>query len=354
VKPYQELTRRGRLRRLGQLARAALEAYGLAGARLKLLQASGNVTFRVDAAGSPPVQVDRDLYVEHRYALRMHEPGYQSDAAIASELAWLAALRRDADLPVPEPVPALSGELLVEVGIPGVPEPRRCSLLRWVRGRMLTPQHVSPQHLRAVGRLMARMHRHAAHWQPPAGFSRPRYDWEGLYGDNPLVKVPASVVWPLLPRAHIEPFTMVTGQLRQVMEDLGQGPDAFGLIQADLAVGANVLFQGGQARAIDFDDCAFGYWMFDLGVALSEWWGSEAFPWVREALLEGYVEFRSLPDEQLQHLELFIAAWHAFEMYWATAGGYRFPSARQAYAKWAERAAQDLRKYFDRDRCIER
>lgn len=226
MKPYQELTYRGRLRRLGQLAQVALEAYGLAGARLKLLQDSGNVTYRVDAPSPAPAQVDQDLYVAQRYALRMHEPGYQSDAAIASELSWLAALRRDADLPVPEPVPALSGELLVEVGIPGVPEPRRCSLLRWVRGRMLTPQHVSPRHLRAVGRIMARMHQHAARWQPPAGFSRPRYDWAGLYGDTPLVKVPASVVWPLLPRAHIEPFTAVTGQLRQVMEELGQGPGA--------------------------------------------------------------------------------------------------------------------------------
>lgn len=44
---------------------------------------------------------------------------------------WLAAMRRDADLPVPEPVPALDGRPLTQASMLGVPGERNCSLLRW-------------------------------------------------------------------------------------------------------------------------------------------------------------------------------------------------------------------------------
>jgi Ser/Thr protein kinase RdoA (MazF antagonist) len=333
------LTRLGRLRRLRALAWAALRAFGLAPAsasptepRLTLIRDAGNVTYRVRVP---------QAFTGAEYLLRLHEPGYQSVEAITSELEWLVALCRDTDLGVPEPVRTPDGQLSVEVGVPGVPQPRRCSLLRWVSGRMRT-RGFAPRHARAVGRLMAGLHEHAAGWQLPPGFTRPRYDWQGLFGDNDLVQVPAGEVWPRLPRRHRRSFERVTGELQRVMEAWGEGPEAFGLIHADVSVGANVLFGGDEARAIDFDDCAFGYWMFDLGVALSALRAGEGD--LREALHGGYSEVRSLPREQWARLGLFGAAWYAFEVYWATAGMVRYPEAREAYARWAERAGGDLER----------
>lgn len=341
MKPFEELTRRGRVRRYRQLARVALAAYGLSEARLRFIRDAGNVTFRVDASSQSPFEPGSERTFRNHCVLRIHESGYQTPEAITSELEWLAALRRDTDLAVPEPVRTLDGELSVEIQIPGIPEPRRCSLLRWMKGRMHA-QGLRPSHLRALGRLTAGLHEHAAHWQPPPGFTRPRYDWDGLFGDNDFVKAPADEVWAQIPKPYYEPFERVTSQVRQVMDELGQGRDAFGLIHADIGIGANVLFESGEARAIDFDDCAFGYWMYDIGVALSEVRGEEAFPWYRDALLDGYTEIRSLPEEQWVHLDLFIATWHAFEMFWATSGAILFPGSRQAYDRWVERAAGDL------------
>jgi Ser/Thr protein kinase RdoA (MazF antagonist) len=340
VIPYEELARLGRLRRLRKLAQAALDAYGLAGARLTFIRYSGNGVYRVDDPKPASSKGRTSPYVENRYALRLHQPDYQVDQAIRSELEWLAALSRDTALAIPEPVRTLAGDLSVEVQIPGVPR-RRCSLLRWMKGRMLS-QSVRARHFKAVGRLMAGLHQHAARWQPSAGFTRPRYDWEGLFGDNDFVKAPAAEIRSQLPKPYYEPFMTVTNQVRQVMDELGQEEDAFGLIHADLSVGYNLLFSGGEASAIDFDDCAFGYWMFDLGVALSDWRQSESFPRYRDALLDGYAEISTLPEEQLAHLDLFIATWHAFEMAWAMAGVIRFPSHRQGYDRWVERAAKDL------------
>jgi len=349
MKPYQELTRLGRVRRMRRLAQAALDAYGLSGARFKFISYSGNTTFRVDVSGYELLKTESERYFPNHCVLRIHEPDYQALEAITSELTWLDALRRDTDLAVPEPLRTLEGELSVDVEVPGVPDRRRCSLLRWIKGRLLTnDMRLRPRHFRAIGRLLAGLHAHSTGWQPPAGFTRPRYDWNGLFGDNDLIKAPASEVWPHIPPHYREPFETVTGQVRQVMEAWGQGTDAFGLIHADIGIGANVLFGGGEARAIDFDDCAFGYWMYDVGVAMSEVYGDEAFPRYRDALREGYEEVRALPGEQWERLDLWVATWHAFEMYWATAGVVRFPDYREGYESWAERAGESM------VRCLER
>ena len=278
----------------------------------------------------------------------MHEPGYQSDAAIQSELEWLDALCQDTDLVVPEPQRALDGALFIEAQISGIPQPRRCSLLRWVTGRMIK-DGIRPNHYRTLGRLMAGLHDHSANWQHSTDFTRPRYDWDGLYGDNDFVKASASEAWAQIPDQYLQPFESVVYQVKDVMAEFGQDVDAFGLIHADIGIGANVLFGGSplEARPIDFDDCAFGYWMFNIGVALSEVRQTSDFHRFRDALFDGYSKVRSMPLEQWAHLELFIAAWHAFEVFWAAAGIVKFPQYRQAYGGWIERAAEDML------RCIE-
>lgn len=338
MKPYEELTRRGKMRRMRQLAQAAIDAYGFADARFQFVRTAGNTMFRVFVDNPRPTPVADDRYKEGQFLLRIHQPGYQTTGAIALEMAWLAGMSRDANLPVPEPVPTLDGRVLTQVSIAGVPEARNCSLLRWVNGRFLS-QGIRPHHLRAQGRLMARMHDFAAHWQPPAGLTKRRWDWDGLFKEVEGTDLPAGEVWPLVPEQYVAPFETVTQQVRQVMDDWGKGPDVYGLIHADLGVDANVLFWRGEARAIDFDDSGFGYWMYDLAVSLEHCRDDEAYPQLRDALLDGYAEFRSLPEEQLESLELFMAAFYVYLGLWAAAMTLRYPHYRQELYERLERAA---------------
>jgi Ser/Thr protein kinase RdoA (MazF antagonist) len=61
----------------------------------------------------------------------------------------------------------------------------------------------------------------------------------------------------------------------------------FGLIHADLHQ-ENYLFHGKQVRAIDFDDCGYGPFVYDLAVTLSELEHRADYPTLRAALLAGY------------------------------------------------------------------
>ena len=129
-RPYASLGRREQIARLRDLARAALVGYGLGDARLTLLRHEHNTTFRVDGGGATSV-------------LRINRPGVHAPATIASEMAWLQALRRDTGLGVPEPVAARDGALAVLAHAPGMPGPRVCVLVRHQSGASSTS--VSPR-----------------------------------------------------------------------------------------------------------------------------------------------------------------------------------------------------------------
>lgn len=348
MKPLEELTYLGQVRRLRRLAESALDAYGLEGAGLRLLHHGENTTFRVDAPDTGFSRRAEGRFIDNRFLLRIHRPGYQTASTIASELAWLSALRHDACLPVPEPLRSRDGELLIKVSAPGVPESRNCSLLRWQNGRKVGDR-LRPRHFAALGRLMARLHDHVAGWQTPPGFVRRHWDWEGLFGDNAGFNLRGREVWALVPPTYEEPFKEVASDMRDVMKALGKGPEVFALIHADLSLGrdGNVLFHGDEARAIDFDDCGFGYWVYDFAVPLAHWRLSEDWSRVRSALLDGYAQARPLVEEQLALLDIFIAARHVSEILWAIDIAQVNPAFRDGLDAWIAWAGRHVQHYLD-------
>ena len=184
----------------------------------------------------------------------MHRPArhgrnVDSAAAIGSELDWLTALRAGTDLLVPAPFRTAEGKLTTVAASPDVPEPRVCSVLRWMDGRIhaAAPR---PVHLRRLGSVMARLHNHAGQWASPPGFVRIRWDWETFFGDTMIYGgISAADVWDLLPGDLRRRFDRVASGMRGVMTHLGDGADSFGLIHADLHLGQRaVLARRGQGH----------------------------------------------------------------------------------------------------------
>ncbi len=313
MKPFEKLTYLGRVRRMRQFARHALNVYDFGDLQLKFLRQAGNTLFRVHET-FPSLKDNPDLFVPGQYVLRIHQPGYQAPAAIELELEWLSSMCRQADLPVPEPVRTLDGSLTTQAAIPGIPQEHLCSLLRWVKGRELKREEIQPRHYKALGELMARMHQHAAHWQPPAGLSKRNYDWDGLFLQEVEGGILSNESWLLLPPEYVEPFEIISKKVKQVMDQLGKGSDVYGLIHGDLGMGANVLFWNEDVRVIDFDDSGFGYYLFDLSVVLEDSQDHQIQPRFRDALLDGYSRLRPLSDDQAGNIDLFLAA---YAVYWS-------------------------------------
>jgi Ser/Thr protein kinase RdoA (MazF antagonist) len=310
VDAFASLSRRGQVGRLRRIGRSALATYGLEDARLTLQRHEQNTTFRVD---------ERD----GRFLLRINRPQVHTPDTIGSEMAWLSALRRDTDLAVPEPVAARDGSLVVVAHDPGVPEPHACVLLRWLDGRFIN-QRLAPAHLWRVGALTGQLQEYAATWKPPAGFLRPRVDT--LTNDAKVDSIAQSAA---LARRGDHPTAEDADRALQLVEALVSTDDgavfaralevvwattrtlanetgAFGLIHGDLHY-ENVLFHRGEARAIDFDDCGWGFHLYDLAVTLSELEDRPRYDQLRDALLEAYAQVRPVPDDHAIHVSaLFV------------------------------------------------
>lgn len=343
MKPYENLTRLGKLRRTRQITQAALEAYGFTNTQLKLMVDAGNTTYRVKAVDANPTK--GDIYEANCFSLRLHQPGYQGEGAVDSELEWLNALC-DAGIPAPQPVLTKSGKFSIEISIPELPS-RQCTMLRWVKGKMAI-RNVRPKHLKAIGRLIARLHEHSSRWKPSSKFVRRHYDRNGLWGDDTGTNLTGDEVRSKIPRKYLEDFNKITTDVEQVMEDWGKGSNVYGLIHADLGTKANVLFHKGEARPIDFDDGAYGYWMYDLAIPLCDWEGEDVWSSFREALLEGYLELCFIPSEQIEKLELFQAAFRAVEIFYGTACIIHYPESTY----WRDRreiAWKLMKRYLKRN-----
>jgi Ser/Thr protein kinase RdoA (MazF antagonist) len=89
------------------------------------------------------------------------------------------------------------------------------------------------------------------------------------------------------------------------MDRLGTAAHVFGLIHGDLNL-SNLLFAKGSVGAIDFEECAWGYYLSDIAVTLYqiEQLGAHART-LRAAFFEGYQAIRSLPDRYEQQLDSF-------------------------------------------------
>ena len=163
ARPFSDLTRRGRARRLRLVARRALEERCLGDCSLAFLADDTNTLFRArrtDGAG---------------FVVRIgaHGPTAHSPAETGAETAWLAALR-SAGITVPEPVPDRQGRLLSTLAAPGVDGERVVVVFRWLPGSLLE-RHLTPANVAKYGRLAAQLHTHAAGYCPPGDPPLPHY-----------------------------------------------------------------------------------------------------------------------------------------------------------------------------------
>lgn len=216
-----------------------------------------------------------------RAALRLHRAGYQSGDAIRSELWWCAELAR-VGLSVPGPLPTLDGSLLV-----ALPDGRHASAIAWLEGEALgeaaqpftRPLTEVLDLYHALGALLARVHRATDALTLPPGFTRPRWDREGLVGESPHW----GRFWDH-PAATPDQRALLV-RARDALRERLAGDS--GLIHADV-LRENVLVNGRSVSLIDFDDSGFGFRLYDLGTALVQTVRHPEHPQLRDALMAGF------------------------------------------------------------------
>jgi Ser/Thr protein kinase RdoA (MazF antagonist) len=278
-------------------ARDALAAYDDVGpaASVELLNVSENATFLVtDPDAGPSV-------------LRVHRLGYHTEPEIASELAWMDALRAEAGVRTPRVRPAAGGRRVVTVAEPGGAAERYCVRFEFLPGTepggSADDPALTSTHFAELGEVTARMHRHAREWSRPAWFTRFHWDYPAAFGQQARWGrwQDGIGVGP----SELEILTRLDEALRARLRAFGTGPDRYGLVHADTRL-ANLLVYDGSVSVIDFDDSGFSWYLYDLGTAVSFFEHEPVVPALVDSWLEGYRRAGRLSAEDQAEIWTFI------------------------------------------------
>jgi Ser/Thr protein kinase RdoA (MazF antagonist) len=304
MKPYGDLSTAGKLRRLRDLALAALAHYELESPEITYHGFETNLHYRVTTASG------------ERFMLRLAVPGWRTFEDLQSEALWLDALGRETAVSAPSVMPARSGEVVLPMWRPGVPTIWNTTLMSWVPGRRLG-HYLTGRNLEKMGTLFAELHHHGASWTPPAGFTTRRFEhWLSRGEENLLVGDGQSTT--VVP----QPDSVVTlpSQPRDLLERMHRHVElAYAAIdRSDLRVihcdlwHDNIKLYRGVLHPLDFEDTVWGFRVHDIAMAmldLLEATDEARYSELLAAFRRGYKADMAWPDDRIEPFQIGRLLW---------------------------------------------
>ncbi|MDJ0498265.1 MAG: phosphotransferase [Acidimicrobiia bacterium] len=290
MKPWEQLTESGQLRRLRKLASRALVSYPIEPVRLRLVGGFTNVIYRVDTA-------------DRTYALRVDLHQDHSDGDVDNELAWLEAIAAETTLEVARPVRAKDGRGYVFAAAGGVPGERRCVLFEWIPGHPLADR-LSEAGYYALGQLSAGLHIHGSGFTPP----HQPLTWDRVFYWPEEVD-PVVVFRPEMQRFIGTEWRRVLDHAIATVETAFDRlpPGEAQLIHGDLHPW-NVHTYRSRLIAFDFEDVTWGHRVQDIATTLFYERSHDAYADLRTAFEEGYRSVAPWPAQYSGEIEHFMAA----------------------------------------------
>ena len=274
-----------------QLAEQALGLYDLPrNSRVHLVSLSENEIYKVEAPYG------------RGWALRLQRPGYQSYTSLASEMAWLVALRQDGVVATPVPVAGLNGEWVQTVRS-SESEPRNVVLFEWENGGHPRIDMDLRQCFRDLGAITAQMHAHSRTWRQPDGFDRFTWDFGSALGEAPRWGRWRDALG--MTGGRLELFGRTAELIRERLASYDRGTDRFGLAHCDLRLD-NLLVEQAEIKVIDFDDCGFSWYMYDAATAVSFYEHLPQVPSLIECWLEGYRTVSAVSRAEEEEIPTFV------------------------------------------------
>jgi len=297
MKAYGDLSAAGRLRRLRDCAAAALTHYEIRNPELAYHSFETNLLYRVTTASG------------ERFMLRLAVPDWRTLEDLQAEALWLDALGREATVAAPRILPARSGDLVLPMRGPGVPETWNASLMSWVPGRLLG-HYLTERNLGKMGELFAALHLHGASWTPPAGFTTRRFEhWLSRGEENLLVGGGQSAAVASLPRSERDLLERMHHHVESAYAALDRSD--LRIIHCDLWHD-NIKLHRGVLHPFDFEDTVWGFRAHDIAMAmldLLEATDDARYAQLLAAFRRGYEAHLAWPEDPIEPFQVGRLLW---------------------------------------------
>ena len=305
MKAFEQTSYKAQVLRLRRLAEEALKRFPINVKNIDFIHHGENTTFKVTDTRNK------------KYLLRVHRKDYHTEEAINEELRWLESLGKTTDLQVPVPLRSKHDQLIETVDNTGMNGARHTCLFHWIEGQSLF-KGITPKHLHLIGQKMALLQRHTENKKVQ---HRNYWSAEGLVGLTPKF---GSILQLQTVTKQQQKF--IADQRQEVFKALSnyekRNSDKMGLIHADMHFG-NVLFMNQDMGVIDFDDCGYGSYIYDIVIPiimtehmLKAKKDLKRLPEYQDALLEGYSIKMSLNDKDIAMIPYYKKARRLLMLGW--------------------------------------
>ncbi|PLT32686.1 phosphotransferase enzyme family protein [Bacillus sp. V5-8f] len=239
-----------------------------------------------------------------KYILRVGRPGYHTKTEVESELQWLQSIDQHSELKVSLPIFGDNGEYVQVVEHDH--EEFYCTLFTFLEGNAPEEDNESTliQQFERLGTITAQLHEHSVRYQDSLqNITRLTWDYDTILGSDP--KWGRWQDGLAITPERLQLYEKVSNKIKKRLKQFGKNHNRYGLIHSDMRL-ANLLVDRDQIKVIDFDDCGFGWFLYDFATSLSFIEHKPYVPDLISSWLKGYRKVRSLSREEEQEIPTFI------------------------------------------------
>lgn len=280
-----------------------------------------------------------------KHVLRVSRPNYHTRDEIEYEMKWLTSIHENSDVEVALPIEGQDGEFVQKVNIEGDSQDYYCSLFTFLEGD--TPDENQESELirqfESLGYVTALLHQNSIDYHDTyKSYNRLTWDFENVLGEKPKWARWQDGLGMTPERKQL--LQRVSDTIEKRLEKFGKDKTRFGLIHSDLRL-ANLLVDGNHIKVIDFDDCGFGWYLFDLGTSLSFIEHQPYVPELVRSWLKGYQKVRTLTEEEIEEIPTFILMRRLQLISWVGSRDNEF--AQSLGAKFSEDTDKIAKQYLE-------
>lgn len=261
---------------------------------VSLLKYSENLTYLV-----------KDRKTQNKYVLRLYRMGYHDPEEMLGELKWIHQLKKDVDIRIPSVYAGKDGKLIQNIHL-GEENQQEVfvSLFEYIEGhtlRELTLAEIQ-NYIEKIGEITAQFHLHALGWEESSTLNRFSWDFESLIGRD--ARWGKYDTLKVLKKEEKSVCERAVHLIKKRIEQYGKSKERYGLIHSDLNLN-NVIVQGEEIYVIDFDDCGYGWFLYDLATTVLEFFNEELITYI-EKWKKGYQKYRHLAVEDEAEIMTFV------------------------------------------------
>ncbi|MFT3951576.1 MAG: phosphotransferase [Oscillospiraceae bacterium] len=233
--------------------------------------------------------------------LKLSAPDYYTREETEAEALWMANLRKSTPLILPKVIAGVNGAYVQTILNPETGTTYNAMMYTYLQGDADKALHGNDllKKMIGVGRISATLHNFSA--RATERISRITWDFNTLLGDAPFWGD-----WRRFPGMKPDQRTRIESAIvliRKRLAAYGRGFDRFGLVHTDLQFG-NIVIRGTSLQVVDFDDCGYGWFLYDLGGSLCGF--DEELDTLADAWLTGYRDVRNLSPADYAEIPTFI------------------------------------------------